>query len=76
MQIQFPDRSKPIRSARQQGEKTRHVSLRMPDLTYDVIQREANAEGRSFSNMLSRLIDLGLDQYRTVKQLEKEVEPS
>ena len=76
MQIQFPDRSRPLRPPRQQTEKTRHVSLRMADMTYDIVQREANSEGRSFSNMLTRLIELGLDQYRIQKQLEKEVEPT
>lgn len=55
-------------------DKTRPVSLRMDELLYNTIVKESRYEDRSVSNMIHRLLELGLMQLQHERRLEKEVE--
>lgn len=55
-------------------DSTRPVSLRMDELLYSTIVKESRYEGRSVSNMIHKLLEMGLTQHQHEKRLEKEVE--
>jgi hypothetical protein len=55
-------------------DKTRPVSLRMDELMYNTIVRESRYEDRTISNMIHKLLEMGLTQHQHEKRLEKHVE--
>jgi hypothetical protein len=52
---------------------TRQVTLRIPEIQYGKISQIKSQEQRNLSNTLLYLLGLGIERYKEIKKLEREL---
>lgn len=52
---------------------TRQVTLRIPEIQFGKVSQIKNQEQRSLANTLLYLLGLGIERYKEIKKLEREL---
>ena len=54
-------------------DETRQVTLRIPEIQFGKISQIKSQEQRNLSNTLLYLLGLGIERYKEIKKLEREL---